>query len=427
MSEDRKLQNVIDEILSLQSIYKNKVKDIKHTRFLYTKLLHEKNSNPMTGLTGLRGSGKTVLFLQLLDALDNAIYISLDDFQIRPFNLFKLAQMLQEDYNIKYLLLDEIHNIPNWSVYLKQIYDILDLKVYFTSSVSLDILNTKVDLARRVIIRTLPVLSYREYLLLAHNQEHKTKSLAEILDTNQYTADHLLEAEFKNYLESPLPSLLNMTRPNRINVIRNILHTAIERDLAAAFPLTYNELLQIKQMLNFLMLLPSPDISLSQLAKNLLITKYKAQKYVNLLQKLFIVHIVYPKGTNVLQEPKILLNIPFRAYDDATDYLRFSDSAIDHSELLAGTIKEDFFVSMLKAVNQPVYYLKTRRGKKTPDYLIELREKGRVKRYVVEIGGRKKGFSQFKGIKPGFVKRIAVYPFVRKRGSIPLYEFGFLY
>jgi hypothetical protein len=41
------------------------------------------------------------------------------------------------------------------------------------------------------------------------------------------------------------------------------------------------------------------------------------------------------------------------------------------------------------------HYLKTKRGAKTPDYLVE-HEKDR---FVIEIGGKGKGREQFKGIK----------------------------
>ena len=49
---------------------------------------------------------------------------------------------------------------------------------------------------------------------------------------------------------------------------------------------------------------------------------------------------------------------------------------------------------MLTIKDYKFHYLKTKRGAKTPDYLVEY-DKERV---VIEIGGKGKGRSQFKGI-----------------------------
>ena len=60
-----------------------------------------------------------------------------------------------------------------------------------------------------------------------------------------------------------------------------------------------------------------------------------------------------------------------------------------------GAIREDFFAEMLIMKGYKFHYLKTKRGAKTPDYLVEYGKE----RIVIEIGGRGKGRQQFKGIK----------------------------
>ena len=70
-----------------------------------------------------------------------------------------------------------------------------------------------------------------------------------------------------------------------------------------------------------------------------------------------------------------------------------------------------------------LYYLKSKRGRKTPDFYVRKPEEDSC---IIEIKGKKKGFLQFKGIKAER-KIIATYPFISKPNAIPLYEFGFLY
>lgn len=48
----------------------------------------------------------------------------------------------------------------------------------------------------------------------------------------------------------------------------------------------------------------------------------------------------------------------------------------------------------MKMLEKEVFYLKNKRGAKTPDYLLEL--DGR--KIICEVGGKRKGTQQFKGI-----------------------------
>ena len=60
----------------------------------------------------------------------------------------------------EYLFIDEIHKYTGWAQELKQIYDThVDLKVAFTGSSVLDIIQGEADLSRRA-----PVYHYRGFL-----------------------------------------------------------------------------------------------------------------------------------------------------------------------------------------------------------------------------------------------------------------------
>ena len=58
-----------------------------------------------------------------------------------------------------------------------------------------------------------------------------------------------------------------------------------------------------------------------------------------------------------------------------------------------GGLREDFFVGALKALGKEVFYLKSMRGQKTPDYFIR-----DLQDIIFEVGGKSKGRSQFKGM-----------------------------
>lgn len=117
---------------------------------------------------------------------------------------------------------------------------------------------------------------------------------------------------------------------------------------------------------------------------------------------------VYPKGTNVLKEPKVLMFLPFRLL-----YRDWSECV--------GAIREDFFAEMTTIKGYRFHYLKTKRGAKTPDFLVEQGDES----VVVEIGGKGKGREQFKGIKVEKKLILSHSPEVRSNMK-PLSLLGFI-
>ncbi len=95
--------------------------------------------------------------------------------------------------------------------------------------------------------------------------------------------------------------------------------------------MSISESFEVRQILLFIGRSESEGINYSNISKNSQIAKAKVQKYVELLEKAFVLKHVLPKGTNITKEPKILFALPYRLffkpYDDAI-----------------GALREDFFV-----------------------------------------------------------------------------------
>lgn len=118
----------------------------------------------LIGIKGARGVGKTTLLLQyiklhLIDQLQAALYVSLDNIWFSENKLIDLVDSFVKKGG-KYLFVDEVHKYPDWSVELKNIYDDYpELKVVFTGSSLLEILNARADLSRRAVVYTMQGLS----------------------------------------------------------------------------------------------------------------------------------------------------------------------------------------------------------------------------------------------------------------------------
>ena len=126
---------------------------------------------------------------------------------------------------------------------------------------------------------------------------------------------------------------------------------------------------------------PVDGVNYSSISSNLCVTKYKAQKYLDYLERSFVVTLVFPAGTNVLKEPKVLLQLPYRL-------------VYEPCPRAVGALREEFFAIALRQHGVAFSYAKSTRGGKTPDYAIDLDGT----RAVVETGGQGKGRSKFKGL-----------------------------
>jgi len=368
-----KIDNIIE--LHKQAIEKNK--QYSKRRFIAEELLNDSGKH-FVGLIGARGVGKSVLFKQIAALKEDAIYISVDSAEIE--NLYELIKTLTEFYKYKVFFLDEIHFYKEYEKALKTIYDFLDVKIFFTSSVSLSLYESIYDLSRRVKIFNIYPFSYREYLAIKENIFLEKLNFIDIKEKN-WNIEHIREGnQLKNYISGGLMPF-SLEEPDVLTMQRNILEKIIYRDIPLVAKLTTDELELIKKTLNFIGKSQIDGINYSSLSNNLKITKYKAEQYITLLEKAFVINVIFPEGTNVLREPKIVMNLPYRLlfkeYEDAI-----------------GELREDFFVECMKLSGNKINYLKTNKGKKTPDYLID--DNGN--NYIIEVGGKGKGIKQFKGI-----------------------------
>jgi predicted AAA+ superfamily ATPase len=342
-----------------------------------------------TGIVGPRGVGKTVLLKQMAVETSRSVYVSMDT--VENGDLFDLVKDLHERNEITTFLLDEIHFQKDYARTLKMLFDFLDLRIVFTSSVSLSLFESAHDLSRRVRLQPLYPFSFREYLLFKKDLSLLPLGLDRIV-RKEWGPEHLRhEYLFKAYLKGDLFPF-SLEEPDVLSALKNVLAKIIQKDIPMVAEVTLEEVQFMDKLVEFVGRSPSEGISYSSISRNLGITKYKAEQYVGLLEKAFVLNPVFPAGTNVLREPKVLMYLPFRLL-----YSDYEDSA--------GYLREDFFAEIMRMKGTPFHYLKSTRGAKTPDFLVP-RKGGDI---VVEIGGKGKGRSQFKGVEVS-EKVILVHP-----------------
>lgn len=365
------------KIEELSARAKDEGADYPKKRFVHAKIKSHLGEHIFMALVGPRGAGKSTLLKQIHNESGSSFYISLDS-ETMP-NIFNLAKELADGGTLL-LLLDEIHAYPDYRRELKKIYDFIPkMQVVFTSSSAISLHDAIIDLSRRVRVIPIPSLSFREFIFFAKDEKIEPIKFSSLTSTEYcreyYGRNRHFEPLFENYLNGG-NHLLAFGHKDVLPQFQNTLNTIIERDLLLISRITLEESFEVRKMLTFMGRSRSEGISYSSISQKIGVSKVKIQKYVELLEKAFVLHRVLPKGTNVTKEPKILFTPPYRLL-----FKQYEDCI--------GDLREDFFVDAISRLNLELGYLKGTRGEKTPDYL--------VGDLVCEIGGRNKGRSQFKG------------------------------
>jgi predicted AAA+ superfamily ATPase len=388
--------------LSLTSLY--------FTRSLMDEINWEAR---MIGIKGARGVGKTTMMLQYIKKhfeQDPAVlYISLDDIWFSDNKLADLADRFVKQGG-KLLFLDEVHKYPGWSRELKNIYDDFpELKIVFTGSSLLEIMDARADLSRRAIVYRMQGLSFREYLNFELGLNLNSHSLDEVLQNHlkisgEVTSEIKPLKHFSHYLREgyypfykEIPELYYM----RLGEIMNMI---IEIELPLLRGVDVSNSSKIKQML-LIISESAPFIpNISKLSERTGINRNTFISYLNFLSEAGLLRNLYRDafGITRLQKPeKIFLentNIAFALNNGLPD---------------KGNIRETFFANQLS-------YSHSLTIPDNGDFLADESK-------TFEIGGRGKDNKQLNKatVSTGFIASDDIE--FGNGNKIPLWMFGFLY
>lgn len=388
---------------------------LNHTSlgFIRSLMDHINWESRMIGIKGARGVGKTTLMLQYIkkhyEHDPSVLYASLDDIWFSGNKLVDMADRFAKQGG-KVLFLDEVHKYPEWSRELKNIYDDFpELKIVFTGSSLLEILNSRADLSRRAVVYTMQGLSFREYLNLEMGLKLNAYTLDDIiLNHLNYSGEitSLLKPlkYFQRYLQAgyypfykEIPELYFVRLGETINMI-----IEIELPLLRGVDISYSS--KLKQML-LIISESAPFIpNISKLSERIGINRNTFISYLNFLMEAGLLRNLYrdAHGITRLQKPeKVFLENTNIAHALG---IQFPDK---------GNLRETFFANQL-SYTHPLTI---------PEKGDFMTSDGRV----FEIGGVNKDNRQFNkdNIKNGFIASDDIE--FGNRNKIPLWMFGFLY
>ena len=253
-------------------------------RYLYGDIPWE---NQMTGIVGARGVGKSTMMRQyILEHRDSGhfLYISVDHTYFTDHSLADLADEFVKDGGT-HLFIDEVHKYRNWSIELKQIYDIHPgLKVVFTGSSILDIEKGEADLSRRALIYKMEGLSFREFMELFYGVKSPVFSMEEILahkagiDTVEHPLPYFREYLARGYY--PFSSEFGFERR-----LQQVIAQTVESDIAQYADMKASTARKLKRMLVIVSTLAPYKPSAEKLAAEIGVSKNNVPEYLLYLEK----------------------------------------------------------------------------------------------------------------------------------------------
>lgn len=377
-------------------------------RFLYNKIDW---SQQLIGIKGQRGVGKTTLMLQRIKENDPtgeaSFYVSLDNLWFAEHSLIDLAERLIAQ-GVRNLYLDEVHRMPGWERQIKNLYDSYpELSVVFTSSSLLVIDHSIGDLSRRASMYSLPGLSFREFLMFEGIEPMERLSLTDVLYSHETIAPSIsaklnVLSYFRKYMSKGYyPFFRHMGSDDYYNRLDQTVSAVIDSDIPAVEKrIDYETLLKAKRLIGIIAGSQPYIPNMTTLAALMGTNRNQLLKLFDLLDRAGLIRQVFTtaRSPKSLAKPqKILLN-------NSTLMC-----ALDSPNI--GAERECTFASFLSVAHRVGFA-------KEGDFIVD-------NRYLFEIGGKGKGFSQIRDIPDSFVVADDIeFGFGNK---IPLWLFGFLY
>ena len=366
----------------------------------------------LVAIRGSRGVGKTTLMRQYIKLnygiqAGEALYCMMDSMYFTSHSLLDLAERFHL-MGGKHLFLDEVHKYPSWSKEIKEIIDLYpEMKVTFSGSSLLQILNADADLSRRVRSQDLAGLSFREYLRFYHGIELPVFKLEEILSNPDAICTRVCEAchpqpLFESYLRAGYYPFYDGDVEDYYSRIENVVNFIIDQEMTEFCGVDPANTRKLKAMLMFLCDNVPYEVNIAKLASYLELNKATVLSYLSGMKKAELLHLLYSSNVSVtkMQKPdKIYVHNPNILY------------ALGSRENI-GTVRECFFVNQLSKGHTVEY------GKTSGDFLID----GRI---TAEVGGKDKSFEQIADIPDLYVFADEMeFPVGKK---LPLWLAGFLY
>jgi predicted AAA+ superfamily ATPase len=273
-------------------------------------------SHRLIGIKGFRGVGKTTFLLSCIHAQygnsRECLYVNLNDFYFAKRRIFSFADEFYKRGG-KVLFLDQIHKYPDWSKELRKCYDDLpDLKIVFTSSPVLRIIEGNDDLKGIARIYHLEGLSFREFLNYRTGEEFPVITLENILKHHREMVSDIIRkvrplAYFPEYLKMGYyPYFIKNPEFYSSNLLRHV-NLALELDVTYLNQIDLKYITKLRKLLQLTGAQMPFSPNVSKLSNDIETSRTTVLNYLRYLKNARLINLLFSNGTNgQLQKPDLV-------------------------------------------------------------------------------------------------------------------------
>jgi len=267
---------------------------------------------PMIGIKGTRGVGKTSFLLQY--ARDNfdvrsrrCLYINMNNFYFQGRGLADFTREFRQ-MGGEVLLIDQVFKQPNWSSELRRCHDENPgLRIVFTGSSVMRLKEENPELNGLVQSYNLRGFSFREFLNLKTANSFAPCSLDDIIHRHQeLCADIISTVNPMEYFPSYLHHGFYPFFLEKRNFSENLLKTMnmmIEVDILLIKQMELKYLAKLKKLL-YLLAIDRPSApNVSQLAQDIETSRATVMNYIKFLSDARLINIIYHPGEAFPKKP----------------------------------------------------------------------------------------------------------------------------
>jgi hypothetical protein len=286
----------------------------------------------------------------------NIVYINFEDDRLMGTTVGDLDNLIEGYFELYpekrdekiYLFVDEVQNIPGWEVFIRRIYDTLNVQIVITGSSS-KLLSSEIatSLRGRTLTYEIFPFSFKEYL--------RFKNIAVNLDSSKSLS--FIKHNFEEYLLcGGFPETIGQDKGLQRRILSDYVNLIVYKDLIERYGITNTALL--KHLIKYAFVNMATSVSITKLYNDFKYNGFKLGKetlfdYFGYLEEAYAIFSVPIFRSSVREEqrnPKKIYAIDngLRAVYDAS----FSP---DYSKLY-----ENLVFLALRSKVQEVYYIKER-------------------------------------------------------------------
>lgn len=281
-------------------------------------VLHE--GNFINAIVGPRRSGKTSLMLLYMNKLNvvesNKVFLNCEDIDFVGITASDLDSLEEAVYRVYkplesrsvYLFIDEVQSFPQWSRWLRTLFDQRKYKIFVTGSTSdLCLGNLPSELRGRAVNTMVLPFSFKEFL------RAKRIMTAEYMKANEVSRVVMGLSEFLDFGGYPEIVKVESSVLKR-TLLSELYATVIQRDLIEKYGIRKTAV--FRAFVNSLFGSACRNISVSALvgwfeAQGTRISNQTAFNYVNYTQSAFLFFLIYPYSKKIKErntKPKLYVS-----------------------------------------------------------------------------------------------------------------------